>query len=97
MAIERVVRCDGLGCGCVISPDTGFAILGNIHKVGKPTNDRHFECVGGGLVGNNLNGDDMVTKVVYYCESCMIKILGFNRLNPYPEVLLREGNLVGSL
>lgn len=77
MGIERVVRCDGADCKVVIEPNAGFVVLGNIHKVGKATADRHFECVGGGLVGNNLNDDDEVAKAVYYCENCMAKILGF--------------------
>lgn len=55
MAIEKVVRCDNKSCNKVVEPNKGFVVLGNIHKVGK-TDDRvaPFDCVGGGLVGNNL-------------------------------------------
>ena len=46
MAIERVVRCDG--CANVIEPDTGFAVIGNIHRVGVAKQSIGiFDCVGG--------------------------------------------------
>lgn len=94
MAIERVVKCDGVGCGCVIKPDTGFVVLGNIHKVG--TQKQHvsgFECVGGGLIGNSLEETEVV-KAMYYCDECMPKALGIT-VSPV-VTLLREGHLVGS-
>lgn len=77
MAIEKVVRCDGADCGAVIAPNTGFAILGNIHKVGSTKESAGvFDCVGGGLVGNNIE-DGEIIRVMYYCETCMANILGF--------------------
>lgn len=74
MAIEKVVRCDS--CKKVVEPNTGFVVLGNIHKVGVATVDRHFEYVGNGLIGNNLNEDDQVLKAVYYCDVCFADAIG---------------------
>lgn len=76
MAIERVVRCDGSECNAVIEPAKGFAVLGNIHYVDKYSAGDRFDCVGGGLVGNNLEEREVV-RVQYYCVACMAKILGF--------------------
>lgn len=76
MAIERVVRCDGAQCKVVIEPNKGFVVLGNIHRVGTYSIGDRFDCVGGGLVGNNLD-DECVTRAVHYCENCMARILGF--------------------
>lgn len=87
MAIERVVRCDG--CANVIEPDTGFAVIGNIHRVGVAKQSIGiFDCVGGGLVGNNLE-DSEVVRTEYYCELCMARLLGFK--------LILERNCIGTL
>ena len=76
MAIEKVVKCDGATCNQVIKPDTGFAVIGNIHKVGATKESiGAFDCIGGGLVGNNLE-DNEVVRALYYCESCMARVLG---------------------
>lgn len=83
MAIEKVVRCDNKSCNKVVEPNKGFVVLGNIHKVGK-TDDRvaPFDCVGGGLVGNNLEERE-VQKASYYCEFCFADLLGLN-VRPAP-------------
>lgn len=76
MAIEKVVKCDGATCSQVIKPDTGFAVIGNIHKVGAAKESIGvFDCIGGGLVGNNLE-DNEVVRAQYYCEACMARVLG---------------------
>lgn len=80
MAIEKVVRCDCSDCWAVIEPNTGFAVLGNIHKVGSSKeNAGVFDCVGGGIVGNNIE-DGEVVRALYYCDNCMARILGFSRV-----------------
>lgn len=76
MAIEKVARCDGPSCNVVIEPNKGFVVLGNIHRNGKTVVGSIFECVGGGLVGNNLEDGGRVNKAVYYCENCMARLLG---------------------
>ena len=78
MAIEKVVRCDSSDCGySVIAPGSGFAVLGNIHKVDSTTESiKGFDCVGGGLVGNSIE-DGQVVRTFFYCETCMARILGF--------------------
>lgn len=76
MAIEKVVKCDGATCSQVIKPNTGFVVIGNIHKVGATKESIGvFDCIGGGLVGNNLE-DNEVVRAQYYCESCMVRVLG---------------------
>lgn len=81
MAIEKVVRCDSADCGAVVEPNTGFAVLGNIHKVGSTKESiGRFDCVGGGLVGNNIEDGEVVVRALYYCDNCMAKILGFPRV-----------------
>jgi hypothetical protein len=87
MAIERVVRCDGASCNVVIEPNKGFAVLGNIHRVDKYSAGDRFDCVGGGLVGNNLE-DGEVVRTQHYCETCMARILGFK--------LILERNGIGT-
>lgn len=76
MAIEKVVRCDNVSCNAVINPNTGFVVLGNVHKVGS-TKESYgiFDCVGGGLIGNNIEEGEVV-RAQYYCESCMLKAMG---------------------
>ena len=80
MTIEKVVRCDSADCWAVIEPNTGFAVLGNIHRVGSSKESIGvFDCVGGGLVGNNIE-DGEVVRVSHYCDNCMARILGFPRV-----------------
>ena len=87
MAIEKVVKCDGATCNQIIKPDTGFAVIGNIHKVGSTKESiGGFDCVGGGLVGNNIE-DGKVVRALYYCDNCMTRLLG---LNVRPPTLTRN-------
>lgn len=87
MGIQKVVRCDGSGCNAVIEPNTGFVVLGNIHKVGSAEQKiQSFDCVGGGLVGNNLE-DREVQRACYYCDTCMLRILGQNVSKPITRKL----------
>lgn len=80
MAIEKVVRCDSADCWAVIEPNTGFVVLGNIHKVGSTKESAGvFDCVGGGLIGNSIE-DGEVVRALYYCDNCMARILGFSRV-----------------
>lgn len=75
MSIEKVVRCDSADCGAVVEPNTGFAVLGNIHKVGSTKESIGvFDCVGGGLVGNNIE-DGEVVRALYYCDNCTATIV----------------------
>lgn len=81
MSIEKVVRCDSADCGAVVEPNTGFAVLGNIHKVGSTKESiGRFDCVGGGLVGNNIEDGEVVVRALYYCDNCMARILGLSRV-----------------
>jgi hypothetical protein len=76
MAIKQRCFCDRcnklLSCG-----EDGFAFLGNVHAIGDHTKD----FIGGGLIGNNLEGstlgdDAVVFNVTHYCTKCTIDVLG---------------------
>jgi len=98
MPIKQVVCCDK--CGEMIK-DTktgdqalGFAFVGNVHVVDNTESD----CVGGGLVGNNLSYEDddqgesyaVVDTILYYCRDCAVEVLfgddyELKKKEPYPR------------
>ncbi len=56
-------KCDS--CSTIMqNKEAGFEFRGNVAYLD-----------GGGLIGNNLDGDKVI-KLVHYCTSCTIRILG---------------------
>lgn len=74
------ITCDF--CYKDLSKTPGYAIIGNIHVISTNESEnsllspRLFRGVGGGLVGNNLDGDsDVVVNTSHYCKECLFRIL----------------------
>ena len=68
------ITCDS--CCKDLSKTPGYAIIGNIHAISTEKSlyeTSLFKGVGGGLVGNNLDGDSDVTS--HYCKECLFRIL----------------------
>jgi len=93
MPIKQVVCCDK--CGEVIKDSSGisngYAFVGNVHVVNNSSQD----CVGGGIVGNNLFHEEeisFVESISYYCRDCTVKVLfGKNyELKRKDDALTRE-------
>ncbi len=86
MSIKRTCHCDK--CGKLLEetnsdmPINGYVILGNVHVASLKDNE---VGVGGGLIGNNLEGDifagGMATVVnhSFYCPDCLLDALGFSQ------------------
>lgn len=81
MPIKQVVCCDRCNqmIGDTNEPINGFAFVGNVHVV----DSKESDCVGGGVVGNNLSYEDddrgesyaVVDTISYYCRDCAVKVL----------------------
>lgn len=81
MPIKQVVCCDRCEkvIGDSIGLTQGFAFVGNVHVV----DSKGPDCVGGGVIGNNLSYEDddqgesyaVVDTILYYCRDCAVKVL----------------------
>jgi len=76
MPIKQVVCCDK--CGRMINDSIekaqGFAFVGNVNVV----DSKESECVGSGIIGNNLRDEDnrnMIESISYYCRLCTVEVL----------------------